>query len=223
MKIKKPITHFMLAAALLLGLTFLASCYPDDSLSISETDVVFTNYYDSVHDLFKNYTLYYMPDTVYNIDTSKNAKKIENQALILSDIASNMANMGYTRITNQDTTVTPHLVLLASGIINNKVSVYYWYPYYGWNWGWGYWNDYGWGYPGYYPPVPYYSSYTTGTLRIEMFNPDDTRIVKSDTIHPVYWTAGINRVLEGSSITDRITKGINQAFDQSPYLNTTAN
>ncbi len=223
MKIQKLLKNFALAALVVSGLAFLESCYPDDSLSISETDVVYTNYYDSAQPLFKNYSLYYMPDTVYNIDTTKNAKKIENQALILNDIATNMTNMGYLRVAGDDTTVTPDLVVVASGIISDNISVYYWYPYYGGGWGWDYWGGYGWGYPGYYPPVPYYSSYTTGTLRMEIFNPSDIRIVKNDTINPVYWTSGINGVLEGSQITERITKGINQAFDQSPYLSTTAN
>jgi hypothetical protein len=37
---------------------------------------------------------------------------------------------------------------------------------------------------------------------------------------PVLWTAGINGLLEGSAtgITARITRAIDQAFAQSPYL-----
>jgi hypothetical protein len=113
------------------------------------------------------------------------------------------------------------LVIVPSGIISKNVSVYYWYPYPGYGWGWGY-PGYGWGYPGYYPPVPYYSSYTTGTLRMEMFNPNDIRVVKGDTINPVYWTAGINGILS-SNTTTRITSTIDQAFKQSPYLQSSAN
>ncbi len=222
MKSKKIATRMLMFVALVLGLSTLESCYPDDSLSPSETDVVFTNYYDSVHDMFKDYSTYYMPDTVFNIDTSKNATPIGNQTLILSDIDRNMTSMGYTRISGDDPTVTPHLVIVPSAVITKNVSVYYWYPYPGYGWGWGGWGGYGWGYPGYYPPVPYYSSYTTGSLRMEMFNPNDYRVIKGDSINPVYWTAGINGVLSGND-NKRITSTIDQAFKQSPYLNTTAN
>jgi hypothetical protein len=221
MKRKKIATKLLLFMTLVLGLSLLESCYPDDTLSATETDIVFTNYYDSVHDMFQNYALYYMPDTVYNIDTTKNAEPIKNQALILSDIARNMESRGYTRVTDENTTQTPELVIVPSGIISKNVSVYYWYPYPGYGWGWGY-PGYGWGYPGYYPPVPYYSSYTTGTLRMEMFNPNDIRVVKGDTINPVYWTAGINGILS-SNTTTRITSTIDQAFKQSPYLQSSAN
>jgi len=222
MKMKKITSRFLMLTALVVGLSMLESCYPDDSLSPTETDVVFTNYYDSVHDMFKNYKLYYMPDTVYNIDTTKNAEPIKYQDRILSDIASNMTNYGYTRVTDNDNDLNPELVIVASGIVTTNVSVYYWYPYPGYGWGWGGYGGWGWGYPGYYPPVPYYSSYTTGTLRMEMFNPSDYRVVKGDTINPVYWTAGINGVLSGNT-ESRITTTIDQAFKQSPYLNTTSN
>lgn len=218
MKRKKIAAQFLMITALVLGLSLLESCYPDDSLSPSETDVVFTTYYDSVHDLFKGYSLYYMPDTVFNIDTSKTATPIGNQSLILTDIAKNMQGMGYTRIQGDDTTVVPHLVLVPSGIISTNISVYYSYPYTGYGWGYGGWGGYGWGYPGYYPPPTYYTSYTTGTLRMEMFNPTDYRVIKGDTINPVYWTAGINGVLSGSNIDSRISSTIDQAFKQSPYL-----
>ncbi len=222
MKMKKITSRFLMLTALVVGLSMLESCYPDDSLSPTETDVVFTNYYDSVHDMFKNYTLYYMPDTVYNIDTTKNAEPIKYQDRILSDIESNMTSYGYTRVTDDDNNLNPELVIVASGIVTTNVSVYYWYPYPGYGWGWGGYGGYGWGYPGYYPPVPYYSSYTTGTLRMEIFNPSDYRVIKGDTINPVYWTAGINGVL-ASNTEERITTTINQAFKQSPYLNSTSN
>ncbi len=126
----------------------------------------------------------------------------------------------------------PDIMIAVAAICVTTVSVGYWYPYYpGWGWGWyknssadrgtNYW--YG-GYPGYYPPgwgwggVPYYSSYTTGTLLMEMSNPADYRIIDNDTVVPMYWAGGIQGVLSSGSNTSRITKGIDQAFLQSPYL-----
>ena len=199
------------------AILMLSPCYPDDSISPTETDIVVTNYYDSV--TFSNYSNYYMPDTILPLDTAS-IPKDQPKALILGTIATNMESMGYTRIDGSDTTITPHLVVIASSIITKNISVYYWYPYYGPGWGWGGWGYPGWGYPGYYPPVPYVTSYTTGTLRIEMFNPSDIRVIDNDTIHPVYWMAGINGVLQGSNIDSRIKSTIDQAFKQSPELKT---
>ncbi|MFA5419095.1 MAG: DUF4136 domain-containing protein [Bacteroidales bacterium] len=220
MKTLLPFKRISILVALFSGVLLLQSCYPDETLSPAQTDVVYTNYYDSAYNLFKGYSLYYMPDTVFNIDTTKGAQPIGNQSLILNDIVTNMESMGYTRISGEEPNITPDLVIVPSGIITDNVSVYYYYPYYGYGWGWDGWGGYGWGYPGYYPPVPYYTSYTTGTLRLEMFNPSDYRVIKNDTINPVYWTCGINGVLEGNDITSRITSTLDQAFKQSPYLKT---
>lgn len=148
-----------------------------------------------------------------------------------------MASDGYTRVFYSDTvTHNPDIMIAVSAIKTTNVTVGWWYPYYpgwGWGWGWGWYksapadrgaNYYYGGYPGYYPPgwgwggVPYYSSYTTGTLLMEMTNPNDYRIVDNDTVVPMYWAAGANGVLSNGSNTSRITNDIDQAFTQSPYL-----
>ncbi len=83
--------------------------------------------------------------------------------------------------------------------------------------------DYYYGYPGYYPPgwwgYPYYTSYTTGTLLIEMANPSDIRVVDNDTVVPMYWTAAVSGVLgNASSNSDRAVSGVNKAFELSPEI-----
>jgi hypothetical protein len=179
-----------------------------------------------------------MPDTVFPIvDDGDDADPINNQSQILATVASNMASYGWTRVEYAPDVPEPDVMIAVSAIITTNYTVGWWYPYYpgwGWGWGWGWYKegsaergtDYwygGWG--GYYPPgygwgyVPYYSSYTTGTLLMEMTNPEDYRVINNDTVNPIYWAGGLNGIL-GSTTTNtaRVESGIDQAFEQSPYL-----
>ncbi len=233
---KKLFLKLSIALVAIAGVTILHGCYPNDSISVSETDIVLTGYYDSVD--FKTLSTYYMPDTVFPIrDDTTDKSPVDNEALILSQIEKNMQGYGYTRVYYTDTATTvPDLMMAVSAITITTVSVGWWYPYYpgwGWGWGWGWYKkaprgaDYWYGgYPGYYPPgwgwggVPYYSSYTTGTLLMEMTNPNDYRVIDNDTVIPLYWAGGVNGVLSSGSNSSRITGGIDQAFTQSDYLKT---
>jgi hypothetical protein len=230
---KKLFYYLFVSVVLISGSVFLHGCYPDDSLSYSETDVALTGYYDSVD--FSTLRTYYMPDTVYPFrDDTTDKTPIEGQELILSEIASNMTNYGWTRIAEDDTLHKPDVMLTATAIVTTTVYVGWWYPYYpGWGWGWpwywykkspretNYWYP---GYPGYYPPgwgwwgYPYYSSFTTGTLKLDLANPEDIRIIDGDTVVPLYWSAALNGILSGSSDEVRLKEGIDQLFEQSPYL-----
>jgi len=236
MKMKKWLINLFLVLLFPAGIFLLDGCYPNDNLSVDQTDIVLTGYYDSVD--FQTLSIYYMPDTVFPIrDDTTDKKPVENQDLILKTIAANMASNGYTRVFYSDTVSQyPDIMIAVSAIQTTNVTVGWWYPYYpgwGWGWGWGWYksapadrgaNYYYGGYPGYYPPgwgwggVPYYSSYTTGTLLMEMTNPNDYRIVDNDTVVPIYWAGGANGVLSNGSNTSRITNVIDQAFTQSPYL-----
>ncbi len=210
------------------GIMMLSSCYPDDNLSVSETDVIMTGYYDSVD--FKSLKTYIMSDTVYPVrDDTSDHSLIKYNDDIIHSIASNMASYGYTRV--YDTALgLPNVKIKSASITVKNISVGYWYPYYpGWGWRMGYKSGprstefYRPGFypgfypPGYWPPQPYYTSYTTGTLLIEMANPEDHRIVGIDTIVPVYWSAGINGVLTNSD-KDRIIELIDKSFELSPQI-----
>ncbi len=210
----------------------LASCYPNDDLSVSQTDLVMTTYYDSVD--FTTIKTYYMSDTVHVVreDTSDHSLMKDND-LVISLIEQNLAAYGYTRVTDTAAPI-PDVKVTAAAITIKTVTIGWWYPYYpGWGWGWGYWkkgpsstNYYYPGYPGYYPPgywwgYPYYSSYTTGTVLMEMANPLDYIVVDGDTVTPIYWTGAVNGVLgTTSSNTARLEAGINKAFELSPEIKT---
>jgi len=102
-------------------------------------------------------------------------------------------------------------------------SYYVWYPgwgYWGWWPGWGYWPGYGpgwgWGYPGYVGRV----TYETGTVFVDMIDPNDPAPAVEPPEIPVVWTGALRGILSGGAATaaTRIVDGLNQAFDQSPYL-----
>ena len=227
---KKWLLNLSLAFILPAGILFLDGCYPNDAISIDQSDIVLTGYYDSVN--FKTLKTYYLPDTVFPVrDDETDKSPVANSDLILSEIAKNMQNYGYTRVYPGDEVEDPDLMFTVAAISTTTVTVGWWYPYYPY-WGWGWYKnssadrgiDYWYGYPGYYPPgwgwggVPYYSSYTTGTILMEMSNPADYRVVDNDTVVPMYWAGGVNGVLSSGSNTARISNGIDKAFEQSPYL-----
>ena len=233
---KKWFLNSLIAFTFLLGIVLIQGCYPNESISLSETDIVLTGYYDSVD--FAKLKTFYLPDTVWPVrDDTTDKSEVPYSDQIIKQIADNMIDYGYTRVYYSDTvTNPPDLMIAVAAISTTTVSVGWYYPYYpGWGWGWGWYKkstasrdmDYyygGWG--GYYPPgygwggMPYYSSYTTGTLLMEMSNPEDDRVISGDTVVPIYWAGGLNGVMGSNSSSSRVTDGIDQAFEQSPYLKT---
>lgn len=224
---KKWLLNLALVAAFPIGIVLLDGCYPQDSISVSETDIVLVNYNDSVG--FTTLKTYFMSDTVYPVrDDTTDHSLIENNDLIIQTIEDNMTAYGYTRIYAGDEQV-PDVRVNAAAIAVTTVSVGWWYPYYpGWGWGWGWYKssrdtDYYYYPPGYYPPYwgyPTYSSYTTGTLLMEMANPLDIEIIEGDTVVPIYWRGIVNGVLSSGSNASRVSSGIDKAFELSPEIKT---
>ena len=186
----------ILVLALLAG-----SCYPGGIEYYDDTDVVFTSYepdYD-----FTQQNTYAMPDSVVKItgDVNEDPEFIDEpyNTQIINRIASNMETLGWTRVENME---DADLTLFPASWTNT--SIYYWYDYWCWYYPW--YCGWGWYYPG------YVSSYTTGTLVM-------TLVENDDAIEPYrVWTAAINGLLSGSFNINRVSKGIDQAFEQSPYL-----
>jgi hypothetical protein len=218
---------FLLAGVGMLAL--LPGCYPDNNLTVDQATVVSTGYNDSVN--FQNLHTYYMPDTILvrRADTSDHTP-VENQKAYLAEVAKEMQAMGYQRLTLQDTALhqVPDVDLIVSAIEQNYVAGGWyqpWYPDWGFGWDWyGPWFP-GWGWyypPSYYPPLPWFTTYKTGTLLMEMVNPRDYDIIRGDTVSRVYWNAALNGLLQGSDIKARVLAGIDQAFKQSPEIRTSS-
>ncbi len=210
---KMRLVYLLLVTALLMY-----GCYPGGPEYTSDYSLVLTDYDKDFN--FTNKKTYFMPDTV-NFET--NDKDISDEVvrgfeeLILNQVESNMSSRGYVRV-DSTVEVSPDLFIGIDvfAIDNSGVAWVpgggWWGGYYppGWGWGWG-----GWYYPPYYP-VGY--SYKTGTVLINMADPnamDDPE----DKVK-IVWFGGLDGLLSSSTSTNetRVRQGIDQAFDQSPYL-----
>lgn len=200
---KKQVTITLLTLGFLLG-----GCYPQGPEYVEDLDVVITNH-NADYD-FNAKGNYAMPDKIVKITgnlSEGDAPVFIPDAIatqILSQIESNMNDLGYTRV---DIDADPNLLLTPASW--ETTTILYWYDYWYWWWG-GYYP--GWG----YPPV-YVSSYTTGTLVMSLVDPT----VESANGNPIpQWTGAINGLLTGVYDPIRVNKAIDQAYTQSPYLKT---
>lgn len=194
----------------------LAGCYPNGPDYAEELDVVLT--YHNPDYTFGTKTTYSMPDKIVKITGDLQEGDVPTfipdatAALILSQIEENMTALGYQRVDIE--TEGADLLLMPASWETTTYTV--WYDYWYWWWG-GYYPGWGWGgyYP-YYPPV-YVSSYSTGTLVMNLL--DKTQLGANG--NPILqWTGGVNGVLTGTYDASRVNTGIDKAFDQSPYLKT---
>jgi len=185
-------------------------CYPGEINSVTELDIVFTQF-DSTHVWVTTANSFYLPDTVVHmidtVDPGNNvtlSRAFDN--LIITETRNALLAYGYVEHTAPDS-ADYMVTLTALGIQNWTVDV--WYPYWGCCW-----YGYGW----YYPPVYDVDSYETGTLFIDMYDQNTVDSVGMRIDRP--WNALLNGLLGTSaSLTQqRLEAGIRQAFVQSPYL-----
>jgi hypothetical protein len=198
----------------LTAIVFLMTqCYPEGPVYTDELDLVYSNY-DPSYDFASKLT-YALPDKIMKIDDeligggSPNYVKPVYADPMLAKIDQNMQTAGWTKV---DVDENPQ-VLLAPVAVEVTTTVYYGYGGY-WDWWYGgYYPPYGW-----YYPYPVTTSYSTGSLVVTMLDPND--LSANEKMRAV-WGFVVNGLLEGSTteFTARFTKGINQAYIQSPYLN----
>jgi len=203
----------------------MGACYPGDLLNVQDADIVVTGYDDSFD--FSTAQTWAMPDTVVAIDVD-GSNNLYSHALdqnILDQVAANMAALGYTRETDVANNGVDLVVLVQANVSNNyQAYTYYPYdPYWGFYPGWNYWGGYG-GYGGYYPwagaypPRTVVSNTKTGSVILEIVDPNVEGSATEGPSLTVRWAAVLNGLAEGSSTGPRVTRAIDQAFDQSPYL-----
>jgi Domain of unknown function (DUF4136) len=196
-------------AAPLLGVgLLLVACHPSGAEYISDLDTVATTH-DAAFD-FATPTTYSLPDRVVFItdsDPGGNPDRLppDLEQLILTTIQNEMNALGYQQV---DIGANPDLTMTVGALKVENVSYYYGY--------WcGYWSWYYPCYP-YYPPVVGVSTYTVGTLIIDIA----PNALDTGNQYEGVWTAVIRGVQTGSNSTDRtrLVNGISQAYIQSPYL-----
>jgi hypothetical protein len=196
-----------------LGVALLAvmwSCYPGGPETNAETDVAVT-YYDNQFN-FASVRTYAMPNEVFLREGSESVD-ISLNGHVLAEVARNMAQLGYVREANPEQN-RPDVVMVVSVSRNTTTWVgwvpgYPGYPWWGWWPGWGVWY-----------PWPVVSSYTSGTLFMEMIDVSD--IDQGSEQLPARWAGVINGAVGavGSVTPDRLTRDIDQCFAQSSYLGT---
>jgi hypothetical protein len=187
----------------------LTQCYPEGPVYTDELDLVYSNYDPSYN--FKAKHTFALPDKLMKIDDDlinggvPKFVKEPYASQMLGMIRQNMLSRGWAEV-NADQNPD---VKLAPVTMEVTTTVYYGYGGY-WDWWYGGW--YGW-----YYPYPVTTSYSTGSLIVTMLDPND---LSPDDKARATWTFIVNGLLEGSDsqIAQRATKGIDQAFTQSPYL-----
>lgn len=198
----------MITYALVMSMALLGGCYPQGAEYIDELDIVYS-VYDEKYDFQTNST-YSMPDSIVLItgkeDEPPTYVKEKYATPIIQQIEKNMTNLGYSRVTKNQ---NPNIQLLPGAWNSTTIFV-----------SGGYGGYYCWYYPyycggGWYYPYPIYTSYTTGTLVMNIIDPLKE---SADGNLQVVWTSAINGLLQGNFNKDRINKAIDQAFTQSSYL-----
>ncbi|UCC83212.1 MAG: DUF4136 domain-containing protein [Gemmatimonadota bacterium] len=212
-------------AVVLLGLALaLAACYPGEPTEISEFDTVATLF--DVDADWGSFQTYAMPDTVIHLvaeDQDELPVSRDFDQEILALVRQRIESYGYAE--PLDPVATPPDVIFLVSVTASENWVGWvspcWWCYWGWWPGWGYYPP-GWG-PGwgwYYPPSGGVARFKTATLYVDMVDPTSPFEVAQDSVIPIYWTAAMNGVLGGSATgtESRLNTSINQAFDQSTYL-----
>lgn len=210
-----------LILSLAVLLVAAASCQKEPDLDkLSGNFMVYTEY-DRNAD-FSSYSTFYLPDTIKILgskvtnwvgtefsqpDGDPNAEKI------ITATAVNLENRGYIRIDDPDLRTTADIGIQLSYVEDTYYVTYYNTPYYWYDWWWGYnWGP-AWGYM--YPPYTMTYSYQVGSLLGEMIYIDKAE----SKLYPM-WSFCVIGSMSGSTHTDvsRTVDGINQAFNQSPYV-----
>lgn len=201
----------------------LGGCYPGGAEYITDTDIVYTNYNEDFN--FGALQTYYLADSINHIVDDGDEPEYKFDEFILSELERQFNALGLTRLDSTDAGGPEPDVAVVVTVVETTNYYAYSYPWYpGWGWGW-YWKDsdywgypgYGWGYPWYGGPT-YVSSYSVGTIAWDLFDPNN--VDEENEVVYVEWTGVLNGMLGTSSSTteDRISGGIRQAFEQSPYL-----
>lgn len=199
-----------LPASLLLG------CYPEGPEYTEDLDVVYTTY-DKDYD-FQAGSTYAMPEQIV-VDAEKDdngdwVPEYMPQAFadpILARIEANMTELGWTRLDDVAGEANPLADVVLTPAVIKSTNYFYTYWYDWWYYGWGGW--YGW----YYPPYYTVSSYTTGSIIMVIADPHIESPINQTQ---AAWIAVGNGLVTNAYDVNRANKAIDQAFEQSPYLQT---
>jgi hypothetical protein len=198
-----------------LALVLSVACYPGDPTSISEFDAIAT--VRNPDFTFSSSLSFYMPDTIVQInEDDPDAIDIDRGSDddILAKVRQNLLALGWDELTEADVEggQVPDLAVgnLVVATENTQWWITYppgcWDPY--WCWGW------------YWPPWVGSSSYEAGSYFVVVVDASTVSDPGQDDEFEVAWGGAMNGVLSSNSASNftRLLDGIDQMFDQSPYL-----
>jgi hypothetical protein len=156
-----------------------------------------------------------LPDTVIRLTTTGTAVSPEVADTLIHEIRAHFLALGWTEL--RDTlTSQPDVVVLVAASTRIETGVAYtsWYSSWGYLPYWGPTVDasWAWGVPG--GAVPY--SFQAGSLLVTMLEVRAPQ--NSEKKIPLLWAAVLDGVVGDASTIGRVIDGIDQAFEQSPYL-----
>lgn len=207
---------FKHGSGIAIALYILTSCYPKGPEYYSDLDLTVTDY-DMEYN-FGAQKKYFMADTVEYITNIDDGELDDaDVAKLLQEIESNFTSRGYQRVDPADIAAAEFAITVS--VIASETTNIGWVPgppmYPGWGWGPG------WG--GYYPPYwgGYYGySYTTGSVIINWWDPQESPPSSIEDLQPIHWISTFNGLVSSSqgNNASRIASSITQAFKQSPYI-----
>ncbi len=166
---------------------------------------------------FGNYKTYYISDTIAlkTTDPTDTLWTDDDAKQLVEAVKTNMSARGYTLVSSSHS--TPDLGLGLTAIKDLNIGVVY--P----GWWWGYWGGCYWGYCGYPPYYPWYGggfvySIPTGTIILDMI---DLKNASENSKLTEIWGSVMSGGLGYTSDDIQLgTEAIDQAFTQSPYVQT---
>lgn len=190
----------------------VASCNWGPGALDETQDQVLTIAYKSETADFSKFQSYAITDSVSVVYNGKKFR-LQNDTtdMIIAQVVQNMNKNGYNQV---DASANPNLVVDVSYIQSTNTTIYpgYWND---WDWWWNYyyypWNSW-------YPYYPYHmptvvSSYTTGSVIIEIA--DMTNIAAESNV-PIVWHGLIRSILNGTHSKQQLLSSIDEVFTILP-------
>ena len=202
----KRISKWVIPVILMI---FISACYSDYGLSISDYDIVVTQYDKDFNFADTTKKTYVLDDTVRYIGDDDPDRT--HDALLKSQTVEELTKLGFIKV-DLDTLNLPDFYI-SIGVTTSDVYNYWGYP----GWGWGYW---GWYYPPYWGGYVTYA-YSTGTIITTMGDVENLDLTDPDNpLMPTVWSSTINGIANDTdaNVSSRIESSIEQAFKQSQYL-----
>jgi hypothetical protein len=183
------------------------SCYPYPNPLISDYDTVVTVRSEGA--VFEGLNTYAIPDTIFRKPNNVNiGSDIED--FLLDEVHRNMQEIGY-QLESDPESNPPDVAVVISVITEDRYGSWA-------GWGWNGWYGSGGGLWVTYPPASVQYLYTNGSVSLDMVDYANADVEQG--VFPVLWAAAINGPLQSDvdNQKQRVSDGINKAFDQSPYL-----